>query len=108
MPCCRLALPLVAMVISPSAKSMGFVGTVNGLQRRRFGGVAISLQGAATSVWAATAPELEGHGGSYLEDCHVAEVSEDESRNDGVRPYALDPVRAEALWELSERLVGPA
>ena len=65
-------------------------------------------QGAATSVWAATAPELEGHGGSYLEDCHVAEVSEDESRNDGVRPYALDPVRAEALWELSERLVGPA
>src|SRR5690606_15788297 len=29
--------------------------------------------GAATSVWAATAPELEGRGGLYLEDCHIAE-----------------------------------
>ena len=28
--------------------------------------------GAATSVFAATAPELEGRGGLYLEDCHVA------------------------------------
>ena len=29
-------------------------------------------QGAATSVWAATAPELEEHGGAYLEDVAVA------------------------------------
>ena len=26
-------------------------------------------QGAATTVWAATAPELDAHGGAYLEDC---------------------------------------
>jgi NAD(P)-dependent dehydrogenase (short-subunit alcohol dehydrogenase family) len=63
-------------------------------------------QGAATSVWAATAPDLAGHGGAYLEDCHVAEVSADDARQDGVRPYAIDPERAEALWALSERLVG--
>ena len=32
--------------------------------------------GAATSVFAATAPELEGRGGLYLEDCHVAAVND--------------------------------
>jgi len=65
-------------------------------------------QGAATSVWAATAPELDGHGGAYLEDCHIAEVTEDRKRLDGVRPHALDASKAEALWALSERLVGLA
>jgi NAD(P)-dependent dehydrogenase (short-subunit alcohol dehydrogenase family) len=63
-------------------------------------------QGAATSVWAATSPDLRGHGGAYLEDCSVAETGDDESLNSGVRPYAIDPVRADALWTLSERLVG--
>ena len=58
-------------------------------------------QGAATSVWAATAPELDQHGGAYLEDCSVAEVSNDESSNSGVRPYAVDPRNADALWEYS-------
>jgi NAD(P)-dependent dehydrogenase (short-subunit alcohol dehydrogenase family) len=62
--------------------------------------------GAATSVWAATAPELEDHGGAYLEDCGVAKVSDDEVLVTGVRPYALDPERAAALWTLSEQLVG--
>lgn len=65
-------------------------------------------QGAATSVWAATSPDLLGHGGAYLEDCSIAEVSDDEAPNSGVRPYAVDPVRADALWTLSERLVGLA
>jgi NAD(P)-dependent dehydrogenase (short-subunit alcohol dehydrogenase family) len=63
-------------------------------------------QGAATSVWAATSPDLEGQGGVYLEDCHVAEVTEDPDAREGVRAYALDPARADALWALSERLVG--
>jgi NAD(P)-dependent dehydrogenase (short-subunit alcohol dehydrogenase family) len=63
-------------------------------------------QGAATTVWAATAPELDAHGGAYLEDCSVAAVSEDESANSGVRPYALDPRRADALWDFSVTAVG--
>ena len=61
--------------------------------------------GAATTCFAATAPELEGKGGVYLEDCHVAQV-DDESRQDGVRSYAVDPGKAEALWTLSEEMVG--
>ena len=63
-------------------------------------------EGAATSVWAATAAELDGRGGVYLEDCGIAEPSDDPATHGGVRPYALDPARAAALWELSERLVG--
>lgn len=62
-------------------------------------------QGAATSCWAATADELEGTGGVYCEDCHVAEV-DDESRNSGVRSYAIDPDTANRLWALSEEMTG--
>ncbi len=62
-------------------------------------------QGAATSCWAATAEELEGRGGVYCEDCHVAEVN-DESANGGVRSYAINPSYAERLWKLSEELTG--
>ena len=62
-------------------------------------------QGAATSCWAATAPELEGKGGVYCEDCDVAEV-DDESASGGVRSYALNASYADQLWTLSEELTG--
>ncbi|MDR5654995.1 hypothetical protein [Ruixingdingia sedimenti] len=61
-------------------------------------------QGAATTVWCATAPELEGIGGVYCEDCDIAPI-ETEGRF-GVRPYAADPELAEALWAESVRLTG--
>jgi NAD(P)-dependent dehydrogenase (short-subunit alcohol dehydrogenase family) len=63
-------------------------------------------QGAATSVYAATSSDLDGQGGVYLENCHIAPVNDDPDARDGVRAYALDPARADALWDLSERLVG--
>lgn len=63
-------------------------------------------QGAATTVYAATSPELDGLGGRYLEDCHLADLTDDPTSRSGVRAYALDPARADALWELSDRLVG--
>jgi NAD(P)-dependent dehydrogenase (short-subunit alcohol dehydrogenase family) len=62
--------------------------------------------GAATSVFTATAPELEGRGGLYLEDCHVAEVNDAPDALDGVKSYALDTANAERLWDVSEKLVG--
>jgi NAD(P)-dependent dehydrogenase (short-subunit alcohol dehydrogenase family) len=62
--------------------------------------------GAATSVYAATAPELEGRGGVYLEDCRVAPVDDRESAGSGVRSYAVDPDAAKRLWSLSEEMVG--
>lgn len=62
--------------------------------------------GAATSVYAATAPELEGRGGVYLEDCHVAQVNDAEDSTEGVRSYALDPEAAKRLWSVSEEMLG--
>jgi NAD(P)-dependent dehydrogenase (short-subunit alcohol dehydrogenase family) len=62
--------------------------------------------GAATSVYAATAPELEGRGGLYIEDCAVAEVDDREDAAKGVRSYALDPDAAARLWQVSEEMVG--
>lgn len=53
-------------------------------------------QGAATSVWAATAPELDDDGGTYLADCEVT---------DQHAPWARDPESAERLWALTEDLV---
>jgi NAD(P)-dependent dehydrogenase (short-subunit alcohol dehydrogenase family) len=63
-------------------------------------------QGAATEVFSATAPELEGRGGLYLEDCHVAATNDAADALDGVKSYALDPQLAERLWDLSEKAVG--
>jgi NAD(P)-dependent dehydrogenase (short-subunit alcohol dehydrogenase family) len=62
--------------------------------------------GAATEVYAATAPELADTGAVYLEDCGVAEISEDLEKSSGVAAYALDADSARRLWEISEELVG--
>lgn len=62
--------------------------------------------GAATSVYAATAPELAGHGGAYLADCAIAQVSADAPGFSVVRPFAVDPDAAERLWAVSEQLLG--
>ena len=63
-------------------------------------------QGAATSVWVAAVAPAAAIGGRYCEDCHVAEIKEGEGLRGGVRPYALDPGKAAALWAKSEDLVG--
>ncbi len=62
-------------------------------------------QGSATSVWAATSPELEGRGGLYLEDCHIGEAAAP-GDDGGVEAYAVDSAIADRLWSLSEELVG--
>jgi NAD(P)-dependent dehydrogenase (short-subunit alcohol dehydrogenase family) len=63
-------------------------------------------QGAATSVWAATAPELEGVGGRYLENCAIAKAWDAADPWSGVMAHALDPQAAERLWAFSEDAVG--
>ncbi len=67
-------------------------------------------QGAATSVWCATSPKLNGMGGVYCEDCDIARAlpSDDSKELHGVRPRATDPVAAGRLWQLSEQLTGAA
>jgi len=63
-------------------------------------------QGAATTVWAGVVATPEEIGGRYCENCQVAKIRDDDSVRNGVRSYALDPVRAKALWVKSEELVG--
>jgi NAD(P)-dependent dehydrogenase (short-subunit alcohol dehydrogenase family) len=64
-------------------------------------------QGAATQVWAATSPQLDGLGGVYCEDCDIAEIaSSAENMTSGVLAYAIDPDQAARLWALSAELTG--
>ena len=66
-------------------------------------------QGASTSVWAATSPQLEGMGGVYCENCDVALPTDFESpmaRYMGVNPHAIDHDAAARLWDLSAELTG--
>jgi NAD(P)-dependent dehydrogenase (short-subunit alcohol dehydrogenase family) len=53
-------------------------------------------QGAATSVFAATSPTLEGVGGRYLDNVEVAQPA----------AWATDADAAERLWAMSESFVG--
>ena len=63
-------------------------------------------QGAATSCWAGVVAPSDLVGGLYCEDCHVAELTENDDIRAGVRAYALDPEHAKALWAKSEEMVG--
>ena len=63
-------------------------------------------QGAATTVWAATAPELKGVGGLYLEDCAEAEPWVAEKPFAGVVPHARSAESAERLWTVSKQMTG--
>ncbi|XP_069758188.1 WW domain-containing oxidoreductase isoform X4 [Narcine bancroftii] len=55
----------------------------------------IEQQGAATNVYCAIAPELEGLGGMYFNNCCRCQPSQ----------AAQDETSASALWDLSERLI---
>jgi NAD(P)-dependent dehydrogenase (short-subunit alcohol dehydrogenase family) len=66
-------------------------------------------QGAATSVWAATSPALNGKGGVYCEDCDIAKPTDKNSplaRYQGVDGHAIDPGDATRLWQVSAELTG--
>jgi NAD(P)-dependent dehydrogenase (short-subunit alcohol dehydrogenase family) len=78
------------------ARSMGLLGKVFVFFLKLFS--KNPAQGAATSVFAGTAPELAGHSGTYLADCAIATCS----------PEGEDAELAERLWAASEQIVGAA
>lgn len=71
-------------------------------------------QGAATTIWCATSPELKDIGGVYCENCDIAEIDrgqiehryDDPSTIREVQPYSIDLNLAEKLWILSEEMTG--
>jgi NAD(P)-dependent dehydrogenase (short-subunit alcohol dehydrogenase family) len=62
-------------------------------------------QGAATQLFAATAPELDGRGGLYLEDVQVSGALPCPG-GVGCSPWALDAENARRLWSVSEATLG--
>jgi NAD(P)-dependent dehydrogenase (short-subunit alcohol dehydrogenase family) len=78
------------------SRHMGIAGSLFGVALKVFS-KSIS-QGASTSVYGATSPDLEGRSGAYLFDCRVKEPSKD----------ALDDDAADKVWALSERAVARA
>ncbi|PYI09728.1 NAD(P)-binding protein [Aspergillus sclerotiicarbonarius CBS 121057] len=65
-------------------------------------------QGAATTVWAAVAKELEGRGGVYLDNCAVAEewVPTESGWGPGYASWAFNPESEARLWATSLELLG--
>ena len=62
-------------------------------------------QGAATSVWAAVSPQLNGMGGVYCEDVDIAAIRPPDTTGEhSVSPYAIDQEGAKRLWVMSENL----
>ena len=64
-------------------------------------------QGAATTIWCATSPQLNNKGGVYCADCNISPIVDDNSpQTNGVRNWAINPSMAEQLWTISENLIG--
>ncbi|MEU9388202.1 oxidoreductase, partial [Streptomyces sp. NPDC048279] len=65
-------------------------------------------QGAATTVFLAASPLVEGIGGRYFEDVNEAPLVPARPTGPGVpgvAPYALDPANAERLWQVASEIV---
>lgn len=68
---------------------------------RRIGSFKNIEQGAATTLWCASSPQLHDIGGVYCENCDVASLKSE--GDDGVRPHAIDASFAQRLWAWSEQ-----
>lgn len=107
---------IVANAVNPGGVATGLQRNFSAAQRESLAAAEASGvftwktvgQGAATTLVAAVAPEFAAVGGRYLDDCQEAyTVPDDVSLADhphGVKQWALDPAKAERLWELSVRL----
>jgi NAD(P)-dependent dehydrogenase (short-subunit alcohol dehydrogenase family) len=68
-----------------------------------------TTQGASTTLWCATSPQLDGMGGVYCEDGDIAapfDASDPMARAKFVMDHAVDPDAATRLWSLSVELTG--
>ncbi|GIO59694.1 oxidoreductase [Paenibacillus cineris] len=62
-------------------------------------------EGAATAVWCAVHPQLDGKGGVYCENVDIAVMTKT-PYTPGVFEWAVNADDAERLWTLSEQLTG--
>ena len=95
--------PLVRHMSMAEQIDAGYLDEAGNLIDPRFKSPAA---GAATQVWAATSPQLDGMGGAYLEDVDIAAPWTEDQVYTGVKDWAIDPDEAERLWEFSAALTG--
>ena len=94
---------LTANSLHPGLIATG-IGQTNPLARLAWklvvllrGGISVA-DGAKTSLYLATSPEVEGRSGGYYVKCHPAELQ--------TRAEAVADAVGERLWKVSEELVG--
>ena len=95
-------------------QKMGFVDEKGNIRPEVLAKLKTIPQGAATTVWAATSPQLNNIGGVYCEDGDIAElISSDPAvpskatlYESGVQQYSLDEDSAKRLWTLTEKMTG--
>jgi len=99
----RIETDLQRHISIADLQAMGFhneSGEIPADQRHMYKTVA---QGAATALWCATSPLLDGKGGGYCEDCDIAPaVSASHKALNGALPWAIDVQLAEQLWARGE------
>jgi NAD(P)-dependent dehydrogenase (short-subunit alcohol dehydrogenase family) len=93
-------------------QQMGFLDEEGNIRPEVLASLKTIPQGAATTVWAATSPQLSNTGGVYCEDGDIGELLSADSgtkaklHESGVQPYALDENSARRLWSLTEEMTG--
>lgn len=97
---------IYANAVNPGAIATGLQKHTGGLktpvERRKS-----TEQGAATSVFVAASPLVEGIGGRYFEDVNEAQIRTESPGlfGTGVADYAVDPRYAGLLWEMAAEMV---
>jgi NAD(P)-dependent dehydrogenase (short-subunit alcohol dehydrogenase family) len=99
-----------AYTVRPGVTATGLYGDLTDEQQTAFSsrvatgdtGMAVD-QAAATTVWAATSPDLGDAGGGYLASCAVAGTPEAPSTDGAHAPWIFDRAEADRLWQLAEQ-----
>jgi NAD(P)-dependent dehydrogenase (short-subunit alcohol dehydrogenase family) len=105
----RLGGGVHAYTVRPGVVATGLYADLTDEQQAAFssrvagGGTGMSVeQAAATTVWAATSPDLADAGGGYLASCAVAGTPDAPSADGAHAPRIFDRTEADRLWQLAE------
>ena len=87
--------------------ALGWLGEDGELSKMAAKAFKTPTQGASTSLWCATSPQLNGIGGVYCENCDIAAIQEEgpTARYVGVAEWAIDTEEASRLWEVTEQII---
>ena len=87
--------------------ALGWLGEDGELSEMAAKGFKTPTQGASTSLWCATSPQLDGMGAVYCENCDIAPIQEEgpAARYVGVAEWAVDTEEASRLWEVTEKTI---